>query len=641
MSTSDPTAAEPRSTLRCAGCDAPLAHDQRYCVECGARRGPLPAEIAALIGAIHEQGPEPDLPSGTPLAESLADINRKPPAFGFTMPGARAAAAAVMAMLGFGVIVGSLVGGTSVATLASAPLIVVGMDHPATTPAAQTVAAAPAGSGGGGGGGGGGAAAAGGGAAAAAQTGAPASASPTTSPTTTTGTGTTSAGQNGLPPVKHVFMIVLSDRGFNQSFNTSSGYLSGALRREGELIDNYYAVAGSPLANEIALVSGQGPTVDTATDCPKFTPINNAGKGPRGQVIGIGCDYPASTKTLAGELTSAGGTWKAYLQGVPSGAKSACRVPKPGSKVPQTARSKNAYLAWHNPFLYFRSMTGGSACHNDEVGLGRLKTDLKSAGTTPSFAYIVPAPCSNGSESPCKPHAKPGLAGANQLLKTVVPEIKKSPAYKDGGMIAITFDQAPQTGEYADPSACCASPASYPNLRGLPPGTPVPPAGSMGPAVPGTTTSGTTTTDTTTTDTTPTDTTVSTTTTTTDTTTTDTTTAGTTTTDTTATTTGTTTTDTTAGLTTTTPATTTAPTTTTAPVSLGSGETTPTGGGGQVGLLLISPYVKPNTVDVIDYFNHFSLLATIENMFGLHRIGYSGAPGLPLFSTSVFNNYTG
>ena len=85
---------------------------------------------------------------------------------------------------------------------------------------------------------------------------------------------------------------------------------------------------------------------------------------------------------------------------------------------------------------------------------------------------------------------------------------------------------------------------------------------------------------------------------------------------------------------------TTAPTTTTAPVSLGTGETTPTGGGGQVGLLLISPYVKANSIDVIDYFNHFSLLATIENMFGLHRLGYSGAPGLPLFSTGVFNNYS-
>ena len=194
----------------------------------------------------------------------------------------------------------------------------------------------------------------------------------------------------------------------------------------------------------------------------------------------------------------------------------------------------------------------------------------------------------------------------------MVPEIKKSPAYKDGGMIVITFDQAPQTGQYADPSACCSSPASYPNLRGLPAGTPAAPAGAVGTAAPGTTTTDTTTTGTATIDTTTTDTT------TTDTTTTDTTTTG-------ATTTGTTTTG----------------TTTTAPVSLGSGETTPTGGGGQVGLLVISPYVKANSSDVVDYFNHFSLLGTIENMFGLHRLGYSDAPGVPLFSTGVFNKYAG
>ena len=641
--------------LRCSECSAGLAHDQRYCVECGTRRGPQPAEIAALIGAIREQGPEPDLPPGTPLAGSLADTDRRPAAFGFAMPGPRAAAAAVMCMLGFGVIVGSLVGGTSVATLASAPLIVVGMDHPSTTPVAQTVAPSQAAGSDSGGG-----APASGGSAAAAQSDAQASASPSTSPASTTGTDTTSTGLNGLPPVKHVFMIVLSDRGYSQSFGASHGYLSGALRRQGEIVLNYYAVAGAPLANEIALISGQGPTVQTATDCPTYSRIKPATKAARGQVLGSGCSYPTSTKTLASELTAAGDTWKAYVQGVPSGAKSACRVPKAGSKAPQTAPSKNAYVAWRNPFLYFRSLTSGSACHDDEVGLSRLKTDLKSASTTPSLAYIIPAPCADGSEAPCKPHATPGLAAANTFLKTIVPEIKKSPAYKDGGMIAVTFDQAPQTGEYADPSACCASPASYPNLRGLPPGTPAAPAGATGPAVPGTATvmtaADTTTTDTTTTDTTTTDTTT-TDTTTTDTTTTDTTTTDTTTSDTTTTgsttTTGTTTTGpTTAAGTTTTattppaptttgaPATTTTPTSTT-PLSLGSGETTPTGGGGHVGLLLISRYVKPNSFDAVDYFNHFSLLATIENLFGLKRLGYAGAPGLPLFSTSVFNNYEG
>ena len=107
------------------------------------------------------------------------------------------------------------------------------------------------------------------------------------------------------------------------------------------------------------------------------------------------------------------------------------------------------------------------------------------------------------------------------------------------------------------------------------------------------------------------------------------------------TTTGTTTTSTTPTDTTSTTPTGTTGTTTTSPTSLGLGETTPTGGGGQVGLLLISPYVKANSTDVVDYFNHFSLLASIEKLFGLHRLGYAGVPALPVFATAVFNQYAG
>jgi len=65
----------------------------------------------------------------------------------------------------------------------------------------------------------------------------------------------------------------------------------------------------------------------------------------------------------------------------------------------------------------------------------------------------------------------------------------------------------------------------------------------------------------------------------------------------------------------------------------------PTGGGGQVGLLLISQYVKPGSTDTLDYFNHFSLLGSIEELFGLKRLGYAKDPALPLFYGSVFNAY--
>jgi hypothetical protein len=55
------------------------------------------------------------------------------------MPGPRAAAVAVMATLAFGIVVGSIAGGTSVATLASAPLIVVGLNQPTSSSAANNV----------------------------------------------------------------------------------------------------------------------------------------------------------------------------------------------------------------------------------------------------------------------------------------------------------------------------------------------------------------------------------------------------------------------------------------------------------------------------------------------------------------------
>ena len=39
-------------TLRCLQCRAPLAVDQRYCIECGERTGPLPQQVLTSLAAI-------------------------------------------------------------------------------------------------------------------------------------------------------------------------------------------------------------------------------------------------------------------------------------------------------------------------------------------------------------------------------------------------------------------------------------------------------------------------------------------------------------------------------------------------------------------------------------------------------------
>ena len=125
----------------------------------------------------------------------------------------------------------------------------------------------------------------------------------------------------------------------------------------------------------------------------------------------------------------------------------------------------------------------------------------------------------------------------------MVPAIEASPAYREGGLIAITSAEARQTGPTPDTSSCCVSPV-YANL----------PAEA-------------------------------------------------------------------------------APEATTGPVK-------PTGGGGRVGLLLLSPFVAPGTKNESGYFNHYSLLFSIEELFELERIGYAAEEALTAFDSSVYNAET-
>ena len=43
-------------------------------------------------------------------------------------------------------------------------------------------------------------------------------------------------------------------------------------------------------------------------------------------------------------------------------------------------------------------------------------------------------------------------------------------------------------------------------------------------------------------------------------------------------------------------------------------------GGGRIGAVVLSPFVKPGTVSTVPY-NHYALLATVEEIFGLSRLG--------------------
>jgi hypothetical protein len=59
-------------------------------------------------------------------------------------------------------------------------------------------------------------------------------------------------------------------------------------------------------------------------------------------------------------------------------------------------------------------------------------------------------------------------------------------------------------------------------------------------------------------------------------------------------------------------------------------------GGGKIGALVLSPFTQGGTTSTVAY-NHYSLLASIEDIFSLPRLGYAGAHGLNTFGADVFN----
>lgn len=58
-------------------------------------------------------------------------------------------------------------------------------------------------------------------------------------------------------------------------------------------------------------------------------------------------------------------------------------------------------------------------------------------------------------------------------------------------------------------------------------------------------------------------------------------------------------------------------------------------GGGRVGTVLLSPFIKPGTVSSMPY-NHYSLLRTLEDIFGVPHLGYAAASPLRAFGEDVF-----
>ena len=273
-----------------------------------------------------------------------------------------------------------------------------------------------------------------------------------------------SAPSGGLTAIRHVWVIELENQGYAQSFGTPSAdpYLARTLPRMGALLENYYAIGHASAANYIAQISGQAPNLASQSDCPVWAPFpGHAVAGPYHQLLGAGCVYPAAVQTLGGQLSAAGHSWTAYLQDMGNDPArdhtvSTARGPACGHPATwaldhtQRAERADQYAARHDGFAFFTSVTANRAfCAAHILSLRPLPGDLARARTTPAFSWISPDLCNDGHDAPCANGAPGGLAQADAFLARWVPKIMASPAYRDSGLIVITFDEG------SDPAACC------------------------------------------------------------------------------------------------------------------------------------------------------------------------------------------
>jgi phosphatidylinositol-3-phosphatase len=256
------------------------------------------------------------------------------------------------------------------------------------------------------------------------------------------------------PPIGHVFVIVLENEGFETTFGPQSKapYLSKALTRGGVLLTQYFGTGHASLDNYIAMISGQAATPETRNDCQTFQDFVLTGITDDGQAIGHGCVYPEAVKTLPDQLNEIRKTWRGYMGDMgndPSRESPTCGHPVLNTlDHTQSATAPTAavplgdqYAARHNPFVYFHSIIDSPQCDANVVNLNRLAVDLKSERTTPDFVFITPNLCDDGHDGPCVNGQPGGLVSADAFLEKWVPRIIASEAYKEDGLIVITFDE--------------------------------------------------------------------------------------------------------------------------------------------------------------------------------------------------------
>jgi len=188
-----------------------------------------------------------------------------------------------------------------------------------------------------------------------------------------------------------VFVIVMENRTYSDAL--VGGYTSELANRYA-LATNYHGVSHPSLPNYLAMTSGS--TWGVADDGYHVLPRGG----------------------LGAQLTGAGIPWRAYMEGM---SRTCLSSPYP-------------YALKHNPFAYY-----GGACPPQVVPFTNFASDMRS-GNVPRFVWITPGLCHDGHDC--------STSVADSWLRQTVPQILATDAWKNNGLLVITWDEGEDSGNH-------------------------------------------------------------------------------------------------------------------------------------------------------------------------------------------------
>jgi phosphatidylinositol-3-phosphatase len=202
----------------------------------------------------------------------------------------------------------------------------------------------------------------------------------------------TGCGQPAAPVglTSHVFVIVMENKSPAEAL---TGAFTASLAARYGVAGNYRATTHPSVPNYLALTSGStwGVTDDSYHWLPK--------------------------RDIGSQLTAAGISWRAYMQGFQSGGCLTSPLP---------------YDPGHNPFAFY-----GGGCPANVVPMTLLGADL--AGATPSFAWLGPDLCNDEHNCP--------VAVGDAWLRQAVGDVMGSPAWLNHGVLFVTWDEDDGSGD--------------------------------------------------------------------------------------------------------------------------------------------------------------------------------------------------